>query len=73
MTIVTCECPKGRAIFDQCRKPTSNTTTASDPIAGSTLLRRKERKMSRRSPSTTRSDVGDLLGGLIHEYYRRAA
>ncbi len=35
-------------IFDQCWRPTSSTTTENDPIAGSTLLRRKEPKTSRR-------------------------
>ena len=44
-------------ISDQCWRPTSSTTTASDLIAGSILLRRKGPQTSRRYASTTRSDV----------------
>jgi hypothetical protein len=44
-------------IFDRCWRSTSSTTTASDPIAGSILLHRREPKTSRRYASTTRSDV----------------
>ena len=44
-------------IFDRCWRPTSSTTTASDPIVGSTSLPRKEPKTSRRYASTARSDV----------------
>ena len=44
-------------IFDRCWRPTSSTTTASDRIAGSILLRRKEPQTLRRYASTTRSDV----------------